>query len=84
MPVSVQREWDDGQMAGALERILDAKLQTMQKILTEQIERCFREYTLSPADTDEPKETVGGGVPEQMQEPEMSEDMMAFAFAMGE
>lgn len=71
-----------------LDRVLEKRshemFQELQKALTEQISS-FREYASNlhsgkenPA---EKADTVGMG---QMQEAELSEDMMAFAFAMGE
>ena len=72
-----------------LDRVLEKKLheifQELQKALTEQISNSFKEYAFdfhsgkeNPA---EKADAVGMG---QMQEAELSEDMMAFAFAMGE
>ncbi len=72
-----------------LDRVLEKKFheifQELQKALTEQISSSFREYASklhsgkeNPA---EKADAVGMG---QMQEAELSEDMMAFAFAMGE
>ena len=72
-----------------LDRVLEEKfhemLSKLQDILTEQISRGFREYVSDfhsgvDASTDK-VDTDGMG---QMLEPELSEDMMAFAFAMGE
>ena len=72
-----------------LDRVLEKRFhemfQELQKTLTEQISNSFREYASNlhsgkenPA---EKADAVGMG---QMQEAELSEDMMAFAFAMGE
>ena len=69
----------------ALEQKLHEMLQELQKVLTEQLSSSFSEYVstvhsgaeklMDKADAD------GMG---QTQEAELSEDMMAFAFAMGE
>ena len=72
-----------------LDRVLEEKfhekLPKLQEVLAEQISRAFREYVAdfhSGMDASADKaDTDGMG---QMQEPELSEDMMAFAFAMGE
>ena len=72
-----------------LDRVLEENFHEMlpklQEVFAEQINRAFREYvsdfhfgvdaSANKADTD--------GM-EQMQESKLSEDMMAFAFAMGE
>ena len=72
-----------------LDRVLEEKFHEMfpklQEVLAEQISRAFREYVAdfhSGVDTSVDKTDIDGM--EQMQEPELSEDMMAFAFAMGE
>ena len=72
-----------------LDRVLEEKFHEMlpklQKVLAEQISRAFREYVAnfrSGVDASVDKTDIDGV--EQMQEPELSEDMMAFAFAMGE
>lgn len=72
-----------------LDRVLEEKFHEMlpklQKVLAEQISRAFREYVTdfrSGVDASVDKTDIDGV--EQMQEPELSEDMMAFAFAMGE
>lgn len=72
-----------------LDRVLEEKFHEMlpelQKVFAEQISRAFREYISdfhSGVDASSDKaDTDGMG---RMQEPELSEDMMAFAFAMGE
>ena len=73
-------EQDTGIIEKMLDRVLEQKfhemLQEMQKVLAEQISSSFTEYVSTVhSDAD------GMG---QMQEAELSEDMMAFAFAMGE
>ena len=72
-----------------LDRVLEEKFHEMlpklQEVLAEQISRAFREYVAdfhSGVDASADKTDIDGM--EQMHEPELSEDMMAFAFAMGE
>ena len=77
----------------ALEKMLDRVLekrfhemfQELQKTLTEQISNGFKEYAFGfhsgKENTAENADADGMG---QVQEAELSEDMMAFAFAMGE
>ena len=68
-----------------LDRVVEQKfheiLQELQKVLAEQISNSFSEYV--SADYSDAEKTNADGM-EQMQEPELSEDMMAFAFTMGE
>ena len=72
-----------------LDRVLEEKFHEMlpklQEVFAAQISRVFREYISdfhSGVDASADKsDTDGMG---QMHEPELSEDMMAFAFAMGE
>ena len=69
----------------ALEQKFHEMLQELQRVLTEQISSSFSEYVSSSHSGAEKlmeKADVDGM--EQMQEQELSEDMMAFAFAMGE
>lgn len=64
---------------------LEERLQRVQEALKEQIKECFQNYVItSAAGTGEAREIMNGTDEEQMQEPEMTEDMMAFAFGMGE
>lgn len=69
----------------ALEQKLHEMLQELQKVLGEQISSGFREYAsgfhFSEDSLTDKNEADGMG---QIQETELSEDMMAFAFAMGE
>ena len=72
-----------------LDRVLEEKFHEMlpklQEVFAGQISRTFREYVAdfhSGVDASADKTDTDGM--EQMQEPELSEDMMAFAFAMGE
>ncbi len=69
-----------------LGRVLEEKfqdvLQKLQEVFAEQIRRELRKYVPDfHSGVDARSETDGMG---QMQEAELSEDMMAFAFAMGE
>ena len=72
-----------------LDRVLEKRFhemfQELQKTLTEQISNSFKEYAFGfhsgKENTAENAYADGMG---QMQEAELSEDMMAFAFAMGE
>ena len=82
-------EQDFGELTELLDRILEQKfhkmLQEMQKVFVEQMSRAFIEYMRDShfgAELSEDKADADGMG--QMQEPELSEDMMAFAFAMGE
>jgi len=81
----IPTEQDTDVFEEMLNRVLEQKLhemlQELQKVLGEQISSGFREYASSFHFGAE--ETDADGM-EQMQEAELSEDMMAFAFAMGE
>lgn len=71
-----------------LDRVLEQKfhemLQELQRVLIEQMSS-FSEYVSSShSGTEKLMERAGADGMEQMQEQELSEDMMAFAFAMGE
>lgn len=72
-----------------LDRVLEKKIheifQELQKALTEQISSSFREYASNlHSGKENPAENADADGMGQMQEAELSEDMMAFAFAMGE
>lgn len=68
-----------------LEGLLENKLQRLQEDLAGRIEKCFQNCDFSSsAGMTEPLEMDGANSVGRMQEPELSEDMMAFAFAMGE
>ena len=72
-----------------LDRVLEQKfhemLQEIQKVLEEQIRDSFSEYiSVVHSNAEKLMEKTGADGMEQMQEPKLSEDMMAFAFAMGE
>lgn len=65
--------------------VLEERLQRVQEALKEQIKECFQNYVITSAvGTGEAREIMNGTDAEQMQEPEMTEDMMTFAFGMGE
>ena len=71
-----------------LDRVLEQKfhemLQELRRVLTEQVSS-FSEYVSSfHSGAERLMEKVGADGMEQMQETGLSEDMMAFAFAMGE
>ena len=70
---------------GVLEKRFHEMFQELQKALKEQISNSFKEYASDfhsgKENTAEKADADGMG---QMQEIELSEDMMAFAFAMGE
>ena len=69
----------------ALEQKFHEMLQEIQKVLEEQIRDSFSEYvSVVYSNAEKLMEKTGVDGMEQMQEPELSEDMMAFAFAMGE
>lgn len=78
-----------GELAELFDRVLEQKfhkmLQEMQKVFAEQMSRAFMEYMRDfhfDAELSEDKADADGMG--QMQEREISEDMMAFAFAMSE
>ena len=69
----------------ALEQKFHEMLQEIQKVLEEQIRDGFSEYiSVVHSNAEKLMEKTGADGMEQMQEPKLSEDMMAFAFAMGE
>lgn len=69
----------------ALEQRFNEMLQELQKVLSEQISGGFREYVSGFHSGEENlSEKVDVDGMEHMQAQELSEDMMAFAFAMGE
>ena len=72
-----------------LDRVLEQKfhemLQELQRVLTEQIRNSFSEYVSAVhSGAEKLVEKVDADGMGQMQDVELSEDMMAFAFAMGE
>ena len=69
----------------ALEQKFHEMLQEIQKVLEEQIRDGFSEYiSVVHSNAEKLMEKTGADGMEQMQEPKLSEDMMAFAFAMCE
>ena len=80
---------DTGVLEKMLDRALEQKfhemLHELQRVLTEQISNSFREcvsdFHIGEENPAKNADVDGMG---QMQETELSEDMMAFAFAMGE
>lgn len=81
---SKQSEQDLRKVEELLEGLLEDKLRRLQEDLTERIEKCFQNCDFSSsAGIAESLEMDGANSMGQMQEPELSEDMMAFAFAMG-
>ena len=80
---------DLGELKEVPDRVLEQKfhkiIQEIQEVFAEQMNIAFREYmrdSHSGTELSEDKAEAGGMG--QMQELELSEDMMAFAFAMGE
>lgn len=72
-----------------LDRVLEQRFcemfQELKKSLAEQIDSSFSEFALAfHSDTETLTQKTDTDGIEQMQEAELSEDMMAFAFAMGE
>lgn len=65
--------------------VLEERLQRAQETIAEQIRECFQNYARTSASgIAGDREMMNGTDAEQMQELEMTEDMMAFAFGMGE
>ena len=80
-----QSEQDLRKAEEFLEGLLEDKLQRLQEDLTGRIEKCFQNCNFSSsAGIAESLEMDGANSMGRIQEPELSEDMMAFAFAMGE
>ena len=82
-------EQDTDILEKMLDRVLEQKfhemLQEMQKVLAEQISNSFTEYVSTDhSDAEKYMEKTDEDGMGQMREAELSEDMMAFAFAMGE
>ncbi len=78
-----------GELAETLEQmlrgVLEERLQSVQEALMEQIKVCFQDYAIATVSViGEDGKRANVEETEQMQEPEMTEDMMAFAFGMGE
>lgn len=65
--------------------VLEERLQRAQETIAEQIRECFQNYARTSASgIGGDRKMMNGTDAEQMQELEMTEDMMAFAFGMGE
>lgn len=80
-----QSEPDLRKVEEFLEGLLEDKLQRLQEELAGRIEKCFQNCDFSSsAGITESLEMDGANSMGRMQESELSEDMMAFAFAMGE
>ena len=84
-PPQVGQAVESENLEQVLEKVLGKMLSEMQEVLAEQIRCCFREYTKAfglgvGLDLDDPAKAQI----DQTQEQELSEDMMAFAFGMGE
>ena len=80
-----QSEPDLRKVEELLEGLLEDKLQRLQEELVGRIEKCFQNCTFSSsAGIAESLEMDGANSVGRMQEPELSEDMIAFAFAMSE
>lgn len=80
-----QSEHEYEQLEEMFARVLEAKFWSLQEVLTEHMEKCFQEHTLDfQADVVKAAETDDSNELGQTQEAELSEDMMAFAFTMGE
>ena len=80
-----QSEQEFAQLEEMFARMLEAKFQGLQEILIEHMEKCFQEHTSDfQVGRVEAADTADSNQLEHMQELELSEDMMAFAFAMGE
>ena len=80
-----QSEQEFAQLEEMFARMLEAKFQSLQEILIEHMEKCFQEHTSDfQVGRVEAADTADSNRLEHMQELELSEDMMAFAFAMGE
>ncbi len=67
-----------------LDRVLEQKFHELQRVLTEQISSFSECVSLAHSGAEKLMEKSDVDGMGQMQEQELSEDMMAFAFAMGE
>lgn len=85
IPLEQYAEIFEEMLNRALEQRLYEMFQELQKVLTEQISSSFGEYAFAFYSGTETltEKTDADGI-EQMQGAELSEDMMAFAFAIGE
>ena len=86
---AISLEQDTDIFGKMLDRALEQKfheiLQELQKVLAEQVSDSFSQYVSAVhSDAEKLIEKTNADGRGQMQKPELSEDMMAFAFAMGE
>ena len=86
---AISLEQDTDIFGKMLDRALEQKfheiLQELQKVLAEQVSDSLSQYVSAVhSDAEKLIEKTNADGMGQMQEPELSEDMMAFAFAMGE
>ena len=80
-----QSEHEFEQLEEMFARVLEAKFWSLQEILTDHMEKCFQECISNfQVGAVKAAEVVDSNELGQMQEAELSEDMMAFAFTMGE
>ena len=80
-----QSEQEFAQLEEMFARMLEAKFQSLQEILIEHMEKCYQEHTSDfQVGRVEAADTADSNRLEHMQELELPEDMIAFAFAMGE
>lgn len=80
-----QSEHEFEQLKEMFARVLEGNFRNLQEILTEHMEKCFQECISNfQVGAVKAAEVVDSNELGQMQEAELSEDMMAFAFTMGE
>ena len=80
-----QSEHEFEQLEEMFARVLEGNFRNLQEILTEHMEKCFQECISNfQVGAVKAAEVVDSNELGQMQEAELSEDMMAFAFTMGE
>ena len=83
--VQDERSVDLETLEQVLEKIMGKLFIEMQEVLTEKIRCSFREYTQAfDLGAGSASDESGKAQIEQTQEQELSEDMMTFAFGMGE
>ena len=80
-----QSEHEFEQLEEMFARVLEAKFWSLQEILTEHMEKCFQEHTSDfQVGVVKAAEMTDSNELRQTHEVELSEDMMAFAFTIGE
>lgn len=80
-----QSEHEFEQFEEIFARVLEAKFRSLQVILTEHMEKCFQEHTSDfQVGVVKAAEMTDSNELRQTHEVELSEDMMAFAFTIGE